>query len=130
MQTLVRKLITGLFVLLFVGGQVGVSYAVEIPGAPQSPTFAPTMGECGSSDSSQSAVETPSMSATSSCGETQGMVCMGYSGSGQCVISMVLGHSAPLGLFTSSSQSINPGARKAYQGPSLDVLTPPPDSLS
>ena len=130
MQRVTRKVICALLSLLLVmGGQV-VMGAQEMPSGAISSGMAESMADCGHPNGGSPGDYATATAAPSDCAKADNVACTGSPGSAHCVMTMVFAHNPAFSLAEANSGLVIPGALFFYQSPFLDVLTPPPDSLS
>lgn len=112
-----------LALLLALSGQVAMSAQdmEPVPGLAKTDCGQMQMGASDDADPAEM---------TAGCGQIDNMDCMTSSGTGHCVMTMVLACGNSHALTDASSQKLRPGASSAYQSPNLDIVTPPPQHRS
>ena len=130
MQRVTQKFICALLSLLLVMGGQAVMGAQDMPSGDLSSFMPESMTDCEHFSGGSYGDQASDMAALSDCGKADNMACAGSAGSGQCVMTMVFAYNPAFSLAEASSRLISPGPLFIYQSPFLDVLTPPPDSIS
>jgi hypothetical protein len=130
MRAVGRKIICGLLsLLLVVSGQAASTQGM--PSAEAASAVSEMSGDCGRWATGHGSGGLHGASGTdvsTACADPGTMACM--MSAGQCVMTTAFATSPSLAFSETRSHFLVPGPLFGYQSPFLDVVTPPPDSIS